>query len=364
LKRRLQGARPLYVEESGRVWLSRGLQIFRRDADKDEETLFGNWPPAWRDRLGGASRLAARALRSGLKGLLPLPDGSVLALAHGRLLRAGHGHVFKEVLRLGRGSGPLGICVTPDGALYFGEYFFNEARDDVRILFSRDCGETWASVYTFPRGKIRHIHNIVYDPFRKGCWVTTGDDDSESMILFTADKFRTLEPVFRGEQRFRAVSLIPSADALITATDTPYQQNHIMRLFPETGRIEEVQAVPGSVFALSRVGRFSVASVAVEPSRINLSQDAILLVSEEGAQWKELYRQKRDRWQLPYTPLLPDKITELPFFQHGAFALPWGAAKVPILYAYGQALREDDDCLLAWDLQEAAGGLFQSKVTA
>jgi hypothetical protein len=184
------------------------------------------------------------------------------------------------------------------------------------------------------------------------------------MILFTPDDFRTVERVFYGEQRFRSVSLIPSEDALITGTDTPLQQNYIMRLFPEAGRCEAVQAVSGSVFALSKVGRFVVASVAVEPSRVNLSRTARLLISDDGTRWRELYARPRDRWQLPYTPLLPDKFAELPFFQHGAFELPWGSAETPMLYAYGQALLQDDGCLLAWDLRQAAAALFEAKVAA
>jgi hypothetical protein len=214
-------------------------------------------------------------------------------------------------------------------------------------------------VYTFPRGAVRHVHNIVYDPFRRGCWVTTGDSDSESMILFTADGFRTLTKVFAGEQQYRTVSVIPSADALLTATDTPFEQNCILRLFPESGRREKVQEVSGSVFGMTKVGRFYVASVAVEPSRVNVSNIARLLISSDGTRWAQLYGQAKDRWQMPYNRLLPDQISELPLFQHGTFQLPWGGAEAPILYVYGQGLVDDDDHLLAWDLETAARVLLQ-----
>jgi hypothetical protein len=353
------------VEPSGHVWLSRGRRIFRRDRDTGEETFYGECPPTWQDRFAAASRLVARALRAGCRGLLQLPDHSLLVLARGRLLKVGHDGAFREVLRIRRGSGPLTICLTPTGTLFFGEYFFNDARDEVHIFGSRDCGETWAIVYTFPPGAIRHVHAIVFDHFRKGCWVTTGDSDAESMILFSGDEFRTLQRVFYGEQRFRSVSLIPCADALITATDTPFEPNYIMRLLPERGRVEQVQAVSGSVFALATAGRFQVASVAVEPSKVNVSRKAQLLFSQDGGtHWTELRGGWKDLWQIPYSRLLPDKISELPLFQHGSFELPWGTSHASVLYAYGQALVEDDDWMLAWDLEQAADVLLQPKVVA
>jgi hypothetical protein len=364
LSLRLPGVRPLFVESSGAIWIARGRRILRRDYESSAETPFGEWPLTFRERIGMVSRLAARALRSGLKGLLKLPDDSVLVLAKGRFLKAGRDGSFREVLRVRRGSGPLGVCVTPTGALYFGEYFFNDARAEVHVFGSHDCGDSWAIVHTFPPGAIRHVHNIVYDSFRKGCWITTGDSDAESMILFTGNDFRSLERVFYGEQRFRTVSLIPTAEALIAATDTPLEQNYIMRLLPETARAEPVQAVSGSVFAMCRAGRFAVASVAVEPSKVNLSRNAQLLLSADGVRWKELYSRPKDRWQLPYNRVLPDKISELPFFQHGAFELPWGTTQAPILYAYGQALLDDDNCLLGWDLEQTAPALFESQVAA
>ena len=358
LIRRALGERPLYVEPSGRIWFSRDASLVARDIGKAHETTYGRWPPSWRDHAGKLSRLAARLLRSGLRGLLPLPGGGILVLARGRLFRSGGaGQPFAEVLAIPKGSGPLNICLTPQGQLYFGEYFFNDGRDQVRIFASTDGGESWSVIYAFARGEVRHVHSIIYDPFRGGCWVTTGDSDAESRILFTADGFRTLETVFAGEQRYRTVGLIPSADSLLTATDTPLEPNFIQRLFPESGRSEKIQDVSGSVFGMTRAGRFCIASVAVEPSRVNLARDAKLLVSEDGERWFELYRQAKDRWQLPYTRLLPDTFAELPFFQHGSFELPWGSADVPLLFAYAQALVNDDDHLLAWDLEKALSAL-------
>ena len=360
LVRRARGERPLYVEPSGRIWLARDASLVARDLKTAQETTYGWLPLRWRDRAGRWSRLVARLLRSGLRGLLPLPGGGILILAKGRLLKSGGaGRPFREVLAIPNGSGPLNICLTPQGQIYFGEYFFNDRRDEVRIFASTDGGESWSTVYAFARGEVRHVHSIVYDPFRGGCWVTTGDSDAESRIFFTADGFRTLEAVFAGAQRYRTVGLIPSADSLLTATDTPLEPNFIQRLFPESGRSEKVHDVSGSVFGMTRAGRFCIASVAVEPSRVNLAREAKLLVSEDGEQWFELYRQTKDRWQLPYTRLLPDTFTELPFFQHGSFELPWGSAEVPLLFVYGQALVNDDDHLLAWDLEKAMSALSE-----
>ena len=80
---------------------------------------------------------------------------------------------------------------TPDGYVYWGEYFDNPHRDEVHIYASTDHGLTWNVAYTFPQGAIRHVHNIVYDKWEDCLWVLTGDNGPECRILKASCDFHT-----------------------------------------------------------------------------------------------------------------------------------------------------------------------------
>lgn len=305
--------------------------------------------------LSQRSRFFERFTRSGFHGLVVLPDGACLATVRGSILKLDPGSSsFRQVFRITRGSRPLNICLLPDGKVFWGEYFFNRRRDEVHIYGSDDGGDSWEVAYTFPAGEIRHVHGIFYDKFRHGCWVLTGDEGKECRILFTKEPFDQLDMVFGGSQLFRNTFIIPRPKQLITATDTPFEQNYILLLDPERGSVDKVQAISGSAFGGCSAGGLAVVSVGVESSRVNTSNVASLWISEDGEQWCELFQTKRDSWQkTPYSSFIPDNITERPLFQQGAFVLPGGESEQPVLYAYGQALAELDDQLLCWDLTES-----------
>lgn len=347
---RVPAYRPLYVEPCGALWAGRGLHLFRSE---DRAATFAH-VAAYRgdvfQRISRLSRLTARLTRAGFHSLVPLGNGAVLATIRKHLLKRDPGGPrLREVFAVPRGSRPMNLCRVPAGAVYFGEYFSNPDRDEVHIYGSDDGGESWHVAYTFAPGRIRHVHGIFYDAHRDGCWVLTGDRDGESMVLFTDDAFEYLEPVFAGSQQTRAVALLPTAEALLTGTDTPLERNYLQRLEPEAGRIERLQAVAGSVFGGCVAGEFYVFATAVEPSRFNTSRQAELWISRDGDDWRRLYEQQRDLWQPPYG-WWPDCLAEQGYFQHGTFLLPQGRNGQPVLYAYGQALKADDDCLLAWVL--------------
>lgn len=347
---RVPGYRPLYVEPSGALWAGRGLRLFH---SADRAATFAPVAGYRGDvfqRISRLSRLTARLTRAGFHSLVPLGNGAVLATIRKHLLkRDPGGSTLREVFVFPRGSRPMNLCRVPAGAVYFGEYFSNPDRNEVHIYGSDDGGESWHVAHTFAAGRIRHVHGIFYDAHRDGCWVLTGDRDDESMILFTDDGFDHLEPVFAGSQQTRAVALLPTAEALLTGTDTPLEQNYLQRLEPEAGRIDRLQPVAGSVFGGCVAGEHYVFATAVEPSRVNACRQAELWISRDGEQWRRLYTRERDGWQLEYGKW-PRFLAGRSYFQHATFGMPAGPNPDPVLYAYGQALKDDDDRLLVWDL--------------
>jgi hypothetical protein len=349
--RTVKDMRPLYIEKGGRLWASRGLKVFTSDDQGCTWHSVAACRGNFFQKASRLSRLIERFTRSGFQTLLPLSDTHFLATIRGSILKGDSttGRI-RKVFAVPRGSAPLNLCRVPGGAVYWGEYFFNEDRDAVHVYASKDEGESWEIAHTFTAGSVRHVHCIYYDEGRDGCWILTGDDDTECQILFADRGMNTVEPVFAGEQRFRSVSLVPCGELLLTGSDSPFERNHLQLLDPERGTCERVQEVEGSVFDVRCVGGFYIAAVTCEPSKVNTSPYASLWYSVNGRDWAEFHRARRDCWQMPYNFLLADHIAELPFFQHGRFLLPAGEGRVPIVYTQAEAIRGCDGNMLVWNL--------------
>jgi hypothetical protein len=121
--------------------------------------------PTWQRRLSVTNRLSARLFRGGLHALAVLSRGGIVAAVAGSIvtLHAGDNE-FRGTHTIAGGTRPLHITAVPGGTVYWGEYFDNATRDEVHIYASSDAGTTWAVAYTFPRGAISHVNNIVHDP--------------------------------------------------------------------------------------------------------------------------------------------------------------------------------------------------------
>jgi hypothetical protein len=333
------GFRPLYVDTNGYLWAGKANKLL---VSKDHGYTFqviARYQKDPIDKIACSSRTLSRLSRFGLSAVLPLNNGGILSVARKKILlcEAGSSQMI-PVFRITRGSRPLSVCQIPTGEIFFGEYFSNSKREEVHIFGSNDGGKTWTVVYTFPPGSIRHIHSIIFDQFRKGCWVLTGDSDDECKMLFTKDGFHTLETIVAGNQRARAVSAIPLPKGLIVPTDTPLEKNVIQLFDPEKRQFETIYELPSSAFFTGQAGDYLLVSTAVEPSHVNSNSYASLFVSSNnGRSWVELYRQKKDG--------LPMKL-----FQHGALVLPAGKNPNAVVYAYGQALKKIDGRMLSWRL--------------
>ena len=203
-------------------------------------------------------------------------------------------------------------------------------------------------MHTFDAGAVRHVHGVFHDPYRGGEWVLTGDRGEECALWFTPDGFRTLEPVVRGVQRARAVTVLPTPKALVVPMDSPVERNWIQLLDPGSGRLEPVAELPGSSFHSGRAGELLLVSTAVERSRVNTAQYAALFASLDGERWCEVARLERD------LPLLRNAP---PFFQWPTLALPAGTGSDEHVFATGQALRGLHGALLRFPVAEVASRL-------
>lgn len=338
--------KPLYVNRN-MLYASRGHKVFKSRAGGDSFKPFGTCPGPRSERWMSRFRVLERLGRLGVHAFRLLPSGGAVAVVGRRIAWCPPGGSrFQEVLRIERGSRPFNICVTSSGKVYFGEYFSNPDRESVHVFASED-GKDWSIAYTFPEGSIRHVHNIVDDPYRKGLWVLTGDADHESGLWYTEDDFQTLDRIIGGTQRARSVGLIPLENKLIVPTDTPHEQNYVQHCDPENGCLTRVASLPNSAFSAVRQNGLLFIATAAEPSPCNDSRSAAVFVSKDATQWQRLAEFECDWGVIRHKHYFVDGV-----IRHPQVRLVPGRNETGSLFAFGIGVRGVDGKLLRWSMGE------------
>lgn len=312
-------------------YASRGYKLLRGDTTglSIMWQSVGRYSPAWWRTLSCSARLSSRFFRDGFHALATLTSGDLIAAVPGAIVALPPGETeFRTTHYVSRGTRPLHIAATPGDQLFWGEYFDNSHREEVHIYTSSDRGQRWEVAYTFPRGAVRHVHNIVYDKWDDCLWVLTGDDGAECRILRASCDFSDVEVVKSGNQQARAVALVIMPDALYFSSDTPFETNHIYRL-DRRGNLTKVHSVSSSSIYGCRVGDALFFSTMVEPSRVNRSRDVCLFGSPDGASWSQVMRWRKDDWPMG-------------LFQYGNALLPDGDNSTGILAVTTVAVQAGD----------------------
>ena len=289
--------------------------------------------PGLRRRLSVINGLTARLFRDGFHALAVLPSGGLIAAVPGAMVTLRPGETeFRRTHTILRGTRPLHITAVPGDAIFWGEYFDNPAREEVHIYASTDAGDTWSVAYTFPKGAIRHIHNIVHDPWGDCLWVLTGDYGDECRILRAACDFSRVEAVLQGKQQARAVAAIPTDDGLYFSSDTPLEPNYIYRLDRQESLLQVAPISSSSIYGC-RVGSRVFFSTMVEPSEVNRDRHVRVYGGSSASRgapgWHLLLAWQKDRWPMG-------------LFQYGNAVMPDGSNTTPFLALTTVAVRSDD----------------------
>jgi hypothetical protein len=322
--------RALYIGQRGELYIARRYQIYRSDDwgatwKLDCYVPTSGWKP-WVAK----SRLGSRLLRYYIAGLRILGDGSRIAIARDGVYRAGPGEVrMSSAFRITRGSRPLNIAVDGDRVL-FGEYGSGLETCGVCIYASEDGGRSFHVGYQFPRGDIRHVHNVLLDPYQDNYWVLVGDSDQQAGIGALSKDLKTLEWLKRGSQRARAVSVIVAPDCLVYGTDSDRDRNFIVSLDKRSGTLDEILEIEGSSLYATTFGPVRVISTTVEPNPLCKSQDCALYASMAGSDWKRMLAHRKDRYHFKYFPF-------------GTLVLPYAYNAEPRGMYSGQAVEDVDD---------------------
>ena len=331
---RFRGLRVL-AWSGDQLYASRGYQLLRATIQNPADNLA--WQPVavfhahWRRRISASNTLTTRLLRDGFHALAILPSGALVAAVPKAIvvLRPGDTE-FRKTHAILRGTRPLHITAVPSGTIFWGEYFDNPAREEVHIYASTDSGATWSVAYTFPKGAIRHVHNIVHDPWQDCLWVLTGDYGDECRILRAACDFSRVEAVLQGKQQARAVAAVPTEDGLYFSSDTPLESNSIYRLDRQQSLLQIAPISSSSIYGC-RVGSRLFFSTMVEPSEVN--RDRHVRVYGSGAHGRQEWHSQVS-WQKDSLPM--------GLFQYGNAFLPDGDNATSFLALTTIAVQRDD----------------------
>ena len=286
--------------------------------------------------------LLSRLTRAEISKYYILKSGTELCVARKGIFRRGHSDSsFLKTFHVKRGSRPMYICQDKDGSIYFGEYFQNMEKFPVFVYCSKDDGNTWNKVYTFPQGSINHVHGIYLDPYTQRLWFATGDRENECIIGYTEDGFKTVNEVFRGGQEYRTCVLFFYKDFIVFGTDSQYQKNVLKKFDRESLKITELQEVQGPVIRGAQFGEIAIISTDVEPSEVNKTKNAYVWMTRDGEHWEELCHAEKD--------FLPSML-----FQFGVFDLPQYSSDYNgnKIYVTGKAVKGCGGDTLVYDLNE------------
>jgi hypothetical protein len=319
------------------LYAARGYSLLSADVTKfplEWKFVARHLPPWWRN-LTATFSLTFRLVRDGFHALCVLPSGDLIAAVPGAIVTLSSGETeFRVTHKIKRGTRPLHICTVPNGDVYWGEYFDNPEREEVHIYKSSDRGQSWRVAYTFPAGTIRHVHNIIYDRWKKCLWILTGDNGNECRILRASCNLENVEIVMSGNQQARSVALVPTENGLYFSSDTPLEKNHIYCL-DRNDKLTALADLPSSSIYGCRANGAMFFSTMVEPSEINREQSVRLFGSNDGERWTRQASWKKDRWQMG-------------LFQYGNAALPDGENDTDLLAVSTIAVEKEDLATSLW----------------
>lgn len=193
------------------------------------------------------------------------------------------------------------ITKVGGGTIFFGEYGNNPQRASVPIYRSDDGGKSWNIVFSFPRGKVKHVHGCYWDPFEEKIWVFTGDFSGECFIIVADKDFREIEWIGNGQQVYRACNAFFTPDSVHWVMDSQLEASHHIRLDRKTRKIERLSEFPGPVWYIKHLndGVF-LAATAQEIGTGVLDDYAHIFASTDLITWKEVFKVAHDglpkRW--------------------------------------------------------------------
>jgi len=248
LWRNIIPGRALYVEKD-KIWVAQGLNVFAIDfSGKIVSNIIKLG--TLQERIISYYRPIRQFLRQGIHHLIPLNNNDLFIVLKRRALLISKDGEIKSIFNSFHGNKPAhqGICIIPNGMIFFAEYSLNTKRIfDTCLYRSIDDGRTFHKILTLSHKNVRHIHFVKYDSYEKCIWIGTGDRDEECCIMRSDDYGKSWKIIGQGSQLWRSIGICFTSESIIWGTDAGSvpQNNHIVRMKRSTKDLEIIADVEG-----------------------------------------------------------------------------------------------------------------------
>ncbi|MBN2555537.1 MAG: hypothetical protein JXA97_06310 [Anaerolineales bacterium] len=335
-----------HVQADGGLWGTRGRRVlFSEDGRRWKQVA--SFPSAFPRDAFGFSRITARAMRADKANYYVNARGKSFGIRSGQVYRLNDSHALEPWFSI-QGDSVLhgGICEDEDGWTYFGEYFMNPDRGEVRIWRLSPDLTAFEAAATFPAGMIRHVHGIYRDPYHPNdLWATVGDYEGECYFFRSKDRFQNMDQFGNGGQLWRAVRLFFTRDHITWLTDSHLEQNYACRMKRGEGVLEMGMPLPGSGwYGIATQDGFYVAFTTVEPGPAIQRMESLILISCDGFTWQEAKAYRKDIWR-------PMKV-----FKYGVISAPTGNLSSDSLWMSGEGLVGLDGVSAHFRIKEQGAG--------
>lgn len=303
LKKLLSGK--ALFQETNRIWIAKGMTFYAVDYSGKRVS------PKYHlgsiiERVIGRFRLSRHALRVGIHHLIPLDNGNIFVTVKRKAYLLDNKGAIISIFDSFKGNKPghQGVCLAPNGSIFFGEYLLNTDRsNEINLFRSDDNGLSFKAIKTFPPGDIRHIHFIKWDNYEKCLWMGTGDygeDNRENRLYKSFDNGDTWQLIGSGLQDWRAIGICFTPTHLIWGTDAGSCPDtvHLVRMSRETHELEILEDFEGPCHGCASLknGRIFF-STGVEGG-INEKDNFSRLKEYSGGQTLNVFSLKKDFWPL------------------------------------------------------------------
>lgn len=202
-----------------------------------------------------------------------------------------------------------GVAVTPEREVFFGEYFDNRERQEVRIYRWRPGTGEVRVAHTFPPGAVRHVHCVRWDPVAGRLLIATGDVGDECRLLSATTDFSEIAVLGMGGEAYRAISPLPGAEAIWYGTDAQFRPNRLLRLDRCGGGPQPLAEVNGPVYYAAEFAGLRLFATTAELCPSQTSPEAVIHAVGTDGRVCEIARWRKD--------VLPGRL-----FQHGIIGFP------------------------------------------
>ena len=289
--------------------LFKNLSFYVVDFESGLLDMIAPLPVGGRKRLISHNRLANRLIRLEPRCAGELDEKRFVVCVVGKLWVVDiQTKTVSALDNMRPGYSLLNFCES-NGCLYWGDYGTNPNHDKINI-YQLDGNLNQKIVYSFPKGSIRHIHNIIKDG--DGFIIMAGDNEPQAGIYHANADWAEVKPWKCGEQRYRAVVGFPYKGGLLYATDSVETENHI-RLIEADGTEKILEAINGSCIYGGEIKDYFLFSTTVEPHEgrgklsmlsyrlgggIKSREVHVIAVSKKDLSVKIVKKFKKDIWPM------------------------------------------------------------------